>query len=123
MDPRVVFFLLGAASVAAIGATGRDCPQGFRCAGAPVQGQACRIEEGPFRGETGTLVDGRCLRSSEGGAALSHTHVIEAGRCPLCGGAGEEFLSFNVQGGRPGAMSARRLLRCSTCANLFADPP
>jgi hypothetical protein len=123
MDSRLVFFLLGAVSVAALGASGRDCPTGFRCAGIPVAGQACRIEEGPYRGESGTLVDGRCLRSSEGGSALSHTHVIEAGHCPLCGGAGEEFLSFNVQGGRPGQMAPRRLLRCTTCSNLFADLP
>ena len=116
MVGRLVSFLLGAALVAGV------CPDGFRCAGQPVSGESCVIQEGPFRGESGTLVDGRCLRSSEAGSAQLHTHVIEPGRCPLCGGASDEFLSFNVQTARPPA-SARRLLRCSTCGNLFADLP
>jgi hypothetical protein len=122
MDGRLVYFLLGAALVAGVGAVGRVCPDGFRCAGQPLSGETCVIQEGPFRGESGTLVDGRCLRSSEAGSAQLHTHVIEAGRCPLCGGEADEFLSFNVQTVRPPA-SARRLLRCLTCGNLFADVP
>ena len=123
MDSRLLFFLLGAAVAAGISAADRDCPQGFRCAGVPVQGQTCKIEEGPYKGEIGTLVSGRCLRSSDAGASELHTHVIEPGHCPLCGGTPDEFLSFNVQGGRSPGVSARRLLRCTTCGNLFTDLP
>jgi hypothetical protein len=122
MDSRLVYFLIGAAVVAGVSAAGRDCPPGFRCAGTAAPEQSCPIQEGPFRGETGILVDGRCLRSSEAGSAQAHTHVIEPGHCPLCGGAADEFLSFNVQTARPPA-SARRILRCLTCGNLFGDLP
>ena len=122
MDSRLVYFLLGAALVAGVSAADRVCPPGFRCAGAPAPGQSCQIDEGPFRGELGTLVDGRCLRTSEAGNAQLHTHVLEAGRCPLCGGQADEFLSFNVQTAAPPA-SSRRILRCLTCGNLFADVP
>jgi hypothetical protein len=120
MDSRLVYFLLGAAVVAGVSAAGGICPPGFRCAGAQG-GQTCRIETGPFRGESGTVVDGRCLRSSDN-AGAAHTHVIEPGHCPLCGGAADEFLSFNVQTATPPA-SSRRLLRCLTCGNLFTDVP
>jgi hypothetical protein len=132
MDSRLAFFLLGVAAAAGLPAAAvPECPPGFRCAGAPVAGETCRIEEGPYRGETGTLVDGRCLRSPNAGSGPVHTHVLEQGRCPLCGGGGEEFLAFNVQGGaaegasggvRPARYEARRILRCTVCANLFAAP-
>ena len=123
MDSRLVYFLLGAAVVAGVSAADRICPPGFRCGGQAAPGQTCPIQDGPFRGETGILVDGRCLRSSDSGAAQAHAHVIEPGHCPLCGGAAaDEFLSFNVQTVRPPA-SARRILRCLTCGNLFADLP
>jgi hypothetical protein len=122
MDSRLVYFLLGAAVVAGVSAaSGTPCPPGFRCAGEAGAGRTCRIEEGPFRGESGTLVDGRCLRSSDA-AGGAHTHVLEPGHCPLCGGAADEFLSFNVQTAAPPA-SSRRLLRCLTCGNLFTDVP
>ena len=120
MDSRLAYFLLGAAVVAGVSAAGRTCPPGFRCAGAAA-GQTCQIQEGPFRGENGVLVDGRCLRSSEGVGA-PHSHVIDPGHCPLCGGEADEFLSFNVQTATPPA-SSRRLLRCLTCGNLFTDVP
>jgi len=120
MVSRVVYFLLGAAVVAGVSAAGGTCPPGFRCAGGAA-GQTCPITEGPFRGETGVLVDGRCLRSSQGSGG-PHTHVIEPGHCPLCGGVADEFLSFNVQTATPPATS-KRILRCLTCGNLFTDVP
>ncbi|HET9300066.1 MAG TPA: hypothetical protein VFO11_08975 [Candidatus Polarisedimenticolaceae bacterium] len=121
MDSRFAYFLLGALVVAGVSAAGGTCPPGFRCAGTAA-GQSCKIEEGPFRGETGVRVDGRCLRSSDAGSGAAHTHVIEPGHCPLCGGEADEFLSFNVQTAAPPA-SSRRILRCLTCGNLFADVP
>ena len=122
MNSRLAWFLLGAAVVAGVRAAPGPCPPGFRCAGAEAPGKTCLIEEGPFRGEHGVLVDNRCLRSSDAGAASAHTHVIEPGHCPLCGGEADEFLSFNVQTASPPA-SSRRLLRCLTCGNLFTDVP
>ena len=121
MNSRLAWFLLGAAVVAGVRAAPGPCPPGFRCAGVEA-GKTCLIGEGPFRGEHGVLVDNRCLRSSDAGATSAHTHVIEPGHCPLCGGEADEFLSFNVQTASPPA-SSRRLLRCLTCGNLFTDVP
>ena len=80
MDSRFAYFLLGALVVAGVSAAGGTCPPGFRCAGTAA-GQSCKIEEGPFRGETGVRVDGRCLRSSDAVKAL---HAKK-------GGSGQSF--------------------------------
>ena len=130
MDRRMLCFLLAAVVLVGASAAGPVCPPGFRCQGAPAPGQSCLIQAGPYKGETGTLVGGRCLRSADAGAGALHTHVIEPGRCPLCGTQGVDFLSFNVQAGtaeapvgaRLARYEQRRLMRCPTCGNLFADP-
>ena len=94
----------------------------------------CRIEDGPYAGETGVLVNGRCLRGTPGETqvrpaapalpAPGHRHEPQDGMCPVCGAAGAPFLNFTVQGGaRPGqtgpALETKALLRCGRCGCLF----
>jgi len=122
---------LGVLLLTALSAAGPDCPPGFRCGPGGDSIARCLIEDGPYRGQPGTLVDGVCLASVEGsagGGTAAHQHVIQSGTCPLCGGTGESFLSFNVQvpgqGGASGSRSPtyqnRAILRCPRCGNLFA---
>jgi hypothetical protein len=115
----LLWFLLGALAVAGLSAAGPECPPGFRCGGATAAGSACHIDEGPYKGRPGTLVDGRCVLAVTGGSA-PHQHVIESGACPLCGAQGVEFLSFRVQTGSQRS-EMRRVLQCRQCSSLFGE--
>ena len=132
MHSRFVWFLLGmivAAAAAGAGAAPQECPPGFRCE-ASATSKPCRIEQGPYRGSVGTLVDGRCLMTVATAPAGPHEHVIQSGVCPLCGAAGRPFLEFHVQDGHRSVAGAgspglphyepRTILSCERCGALFS---